>query len=68
MVETRTIPKDAGKRCDQCGKRLDARPSWFIARHGEYCSKACGEVGASELEAVLSKLERKWVGEARNND
>lgn len=68
MVETKTIPKDAGKRCDQCGKRLDSQRSWFIARHGEYCSKACGEAGASELEIIISQIENKWKGEARNND
>lgn len=69
MIETRRQESDRGKRCDYCGAQLYSRaPTWWIASHGEYCSKACGEKGASDLERTISKLEGRWIGRVRNDD
>lgn len=54
MVETKTIESDKGKRCDHCGRDLYVcTQTWWLARHGEYCSKGCGEAGAGELERAI---------------
>lgn len=67
MVETTTINEDAGKRCHHCGKDIHRHTTtWFIAQHGDYCSRACGEAGASELEAMIRQLEKHWEGEGAN--
>lgn len=58
MVETRTIDDDRGRRCSCCDRDIYRHTkTWWIARHGEYCSKGCAEVGAAELEEILRKLE-----------
>lgn len=58
MVETRTIDDDRGRRCSCCDRDIYRHTkTWWIARHGEYCSKECATVGAAELEELLKTLE-----------
>jgi hypothetical protein len=58
VVETRTIDDDQGRRCSCCDRDIYRHTkTWWIARHGEYCSQACACVGAAELELLLNTLE-----------
>jgi len=60
MVEVRTLEEDQGRRCSCCGRDLYRHSkTWWIARHGEYCSRDCASVGAAELEAILRKLDKE---------
>jgi hypothetical protein len=59
MVETRTIDDDRGRRCSCCDRDIYRHTkTWWIARHGEYCSRECAEVGARELETILRNIEK----------
>lgn len=60
MVQIQTRDEDHGRRCSCCNRDIYRQTrTWWIARHGEYCSRECAAVGAAELEELLRTLEEE---------
>jgi len=60
MIETRTIDEDRGLRCAQCGRDLyRGCVTWWLTRHGEYCSTRCAEEGAQELHTIINSFAER---------